>query len=221
MTRTLPTTALIGFGEAASSFARAGGWGDRAIGWDILPRRRAAMSEDGVKAARAAQAIRESGGRYVDVAIMAPVLPGRLAVPLLISGPAAEEADRLLRELGFGNTRVVGSEIGRASAIKMIRSVMVKGIEALTGEMMAAAEAAGVAEEVLASLEASERAMPWPERAAYNRERMAVHGARRAAEMAESAATLRALGVEPVMTEGTVRRQREAARPSPPSKDAA
>lgn len=272
MTAGFPPTALIGFGEAASNFARAGGWGACATGWDILPQRRAAMAEEGIRPApaateamagadivlslvtadaalttaraygpsihagaiwcdmnsvapdtkrAAAKAIEESGGHYVDVAIMAPVLPGRLAVPLLISGPAAEDAERLLRALGFANTRVVGSEIGRASAIKMVRSVMVKGIEALTDEMMAAAEAAGVADEVLASLDASEKPMPWAERAAYNRERMATHGARRAAEMAESAKTLRALGVEPVMTEGTVRRQREAARPSPSSKDAA
>ena len=93
----------------------------------------------------------------------------------------------------------------------MIRSVMVKGIEALTDEMMQAAEAAGVADEVLASLDASEKARPWAEKAAYNRERMATHGARRAAEMEESAKTLAALGVEPVMTRGTVIRQRNAA----------
>ena len=98
---------------------------------------------------------------------------------------------------------------------------MVKGIEALTDEMMAAAEAAGVADEVLASLDASEKAQKWTNRAAYNRERMATHGLRRAAEMEESAETLRGLGVEPVMTEGTVRRQRDAARAAKANKDAA
>jgi hypothetical protein len=93
----------------------------------------------------------------------------------------------------------------------MIRSVMVKGIEALTAEMIQAAEAAGVTDEVLASLDASDKAMPWRARAAYNVERMVTHGLRRAAEMAESATTLAELGVEPVMTAGTARRQQAMA----------
>src|SRR4029079_2000456 len=102
------------------------------------------------------------------------------------------------------NIRVVGDEIGRASAIKMIRSVMVKGLEALSSECAAAAEMAGVFDEVMASLDASEKAAPWADKVAYNRERMATHGMRRAAEMEESAKTLQGLGVEPVMTRCTV-----------------
>ena len=82
---------------------------------------------------------------------------------------------------------------------------------ALTAEMMQAAEAAGVSDEVLASLDASEKPLPWARRAAYNIERMVTHGARRAAEMEEAARTLDALGVEPLMTCATVLRQREMA----------
>jgi 3-hydroxyisobutyrate dehydrogenase-like beta-hydroxyacid dehydrogenase len=130
---------------------------------------------------------------------------------LLLAGSAAQQAEDLLRAAGFTNLRIVGNEAGRASAIKMIRSVMVKGIEALTAEMMLAAMAAGVADEVLASLDASEKAQPWRERAEYNIERMITHGVRRAVEMEESAKTLASLGVEPIMTEGTVRRQRAQA----------
>jgi 3-hydroxyisobutyrate dehydrogenase-like beta-hydroxyacid dehydrogenase len=159
----------------------------------------------------AAAAIEAAGGRYVDVAIMAPVDRG-LAVPLLISGAHALAAQPLLGALGFSDVRVVGDEIGRASAIKMIRSVMVKGLEALSWECAAAADAAGVFDEVMASLDASEKPGGWAERVAYNRERMATHGARRAAEMEESAQTLLGLGVEPIMTRGTVERQRGAAR---------
>ena len=77
--------------------------------------------------------------------------------------------------------------------------------------MMQAAQAAGVATEVLASLDASEKPRPWAERAAYNLERMHTHGLRRAAEMEESAKTLLSLGVEPAMTRGTIQRQRESA----------
>ena len=143
----------------------------------------------------AAKAVEAAGGRYVDVAVLAPVDPARLNVPLLVAGAAADEAVAALGAAGFAKVRSVGAEVGRASAIKMIRSVMVKGVEALTAEMMLAAVAAGVADEVLASLDASEKAQAWAERAAYNHERMATHGVRRAAEMEEAAKTLAALEI--------------------------
>ncbi|MBA15292.1 MAG: 6-phosphogluconate dehydrogenase [Sphingomonas sp.] len=264
--------AIIGFGEAASTFARAAGWGAGAVAFDIDPARRAVMARAGIGAAESARAavegshvilslvtagnalaavhqgaphiasgalwldmnsvapetkraaaaeIQAAGGRYVDVAVLAPVDPARMAVPLLVSGPHAGFACETLGRIGFTNVRTVGAEVGRASAIKMIRSVMVKGIEALTDEMMAGAEAAGVAEEVLASLDASDSPQRWSVRAAYNRERMATHGLRRAEEMKEAARTLRALGVDPVMTDGTVQRQQAAANPRIASRDAA
>jgi 3-hydroxyisobutyrate dehydrogenase-like beta-hydroxyacid dehydrogenase len=158
----------------------------------------------------AAAVIDAAGARYVDVAVMAPVDKGT-AVPLLLAGPHGATALPQLEALGFTNLRTVGEEIGRASAIKMIRSVMVKGIEALTWECATAAEAADVYDEIIASLDASEKPVGWAERFAYNRERMETHGVRRAAEMEESARTLEGLGVEPVMTRGTVQRQRAAA----------
>jgi 3-hydroxyisobutyrate dehydrogenase-like beta-hydroxyacid dehydrogenase len=167
----------------------------------------------------AAAAVEAAGGRYVDVAVMAPVNPARLAVPLLVSGPHAIAAHPLLASLGFSNIHIVGDDVGRASSIKMIRSVMVKGLEALSSECAAAADAAGVFEEVMASLDASEKPWPWAEKVAYNRERMATHGARRAAEMEESAKTLQGLGIEPVMTRGTVKLQREAAERSKRKRD--
>jgi len=157
----------------------------------------------------AAHAVEAAGGRYVDVAVMAPVHPARRAVPLLASGPHAEAGAELLRSIGFTNVRVIPGAVGAASSVKMIRSVIVKGMEALTAECMLAAEAAGVRGEVLASLDASEKPMPWAERADYNLDRMLVHGTRRAAEMEEVVRTLEALGVAPDLTQGTVRRQRE------------
>jgi 3-hydroxyisobutyrate dehydrogenase-like beta-hydroxyacid dehydrogenase len=253
--------ALIGFGEAGSTFARAAGWAG-AWTFDIRPDRAAVAKDLGLTFAdnavdavagadlvlslvtadaalqvahdhahclmrgalwcdmnsvapetkrATAKIIEDRGAHYVDVAVLAPVEPARLKVPLLLAGAAADAAALALGSAGFTNIRVVGTDVGRASAIKMIRSVMVKGIEALTAEMMLAATRAGVAEEVLASLDASERSQSWYTRAAYNIERMATHGARRAAEMEESAKTLTALGVEPLMTAGTVRRQREQA----------
>ncbi len=152
----------------------------------------------------AAAIIEAAGGHYIDVAIMAPVQPAGLAVPLLLSGAHAAEGAEILSAAGFANVGVVAGPLGRASSIKMIRSVMVKGIEALTAECLIAAARADVFDEVVASLGAD-----WPEKADYCLDRMMRHGLRRAAEMEEVAATLEALGVSPEMTRGTIRRQRE------------
>jgi len=146
--------------------------------------------------------------RYVDVAVVAPIHPARHRTPLLISGPHAEEISPLLRELEMQLT-VVGPETGSAAAIKMIRSVMIKGIEALTLECFLAAARAGVLEEVTASLKHNYPTLDWTKIADYNLARMASHGERRAAEMEESAATLRELGLDPLMVDSTVKRQRE------------
>lgn len=157
----------------------------------------------------AAQAIEASGGRYVDVAVMAPVLPARKNVPLLVSGPHAQAAVEALTMLGFANVAVAGAAVGDASAIKMIRSVMVKGLEALSAECALAADRAGVTDAVTASLDASWKHQSWGERFDYNLDRMMAHGLRRAAEMEEVAVTLEDLGVDPVMTRGTIARQRD------------
>ncbi|HEU4960711.1 MAG TPA: DUF1932 domain-containing protein [Sphingomonas sp.] len=155
-----------------------------------------------------ARVIEAVGGRYVDVAVMTPVQPRRHRVPLLVSGPHVEAAAATLRSIGFRDVRRVSAAIGGASAIKMIRSIMVKGIEALTAECMLAAEAADVRDEVLASLDAGEESKPWTERVDYNLDRMLVHGLRRAAEMEEVVTMLDALGTGSAMSRGTVERQR-------------
>ena len=146
--------------------------------------------------------------RYVDVAVIAAIHPARHRTPLLISGPHAEKISPLLRELDM-QLAVVSPEIGSAAAIKMIRSVMIKGIEALTLECFLAASRASVLEEVTASLKNNYPTLDWTKIADYNLERMASHGERRAAEMEESAATLRELGLDPLMVYSTVKRQRE------------
>jgi 3-hydroxyisobutyrate dehydrogenase-like beta-hydroxyacid dehydrogenase len=126
----------------------------------------------------------------------------------LICGPHAETISPLLAELGMRLT-VVGAETGHAAAIKMIRSVMIKGMEALTLECFLAASRAGVLEEVTSSMKNNYPSLDWTKIAEYNLERMASHGERRAAEMEESAATLRELGIDPRMVEATVKDQRE------------
>jgi 3-hydroxyisobutyrate dehydrogenase-like beta-hydroxyacid dehydrogenase len=157
----------------------------------------------------AAEAVEAAGGRYVDVAVMAPVHPKRRAVPLLISGRYAGEAAHALAALGFVDVQRLDGPVGAAAAVKMIRSVMVKGIEALSAECILAADRAGVTDAVIASLDASSPGADWRGRFDYNLDRILIHGLRRAAEMEESARTLEGFGVEPRMTRGTIAIQRE------------
>ena len=149
--------------------------------------------------------------RYVDVAVMAPVHPARHQTPMLLAGPEADALAPLLAELGM-KVAVAGPAVGAAAAIKMVRSVMVKGMEALTYECFVAAARAGVEAQVIASLSKSFPALDWTKTIEYNLERMASHGMRRAAEMEEVADTLRELGIEPHMATATVQRQREMGR---------
>ena len=146
--------------------------------------------------------------RYVDVAVIAAIHPARHRTPMLTAGPHAQTIAPLLAELDM-RASVAGAETGAAAAIKMIRSVLIKGIEALTLECFLAAARAGVLDEVTASLKNNYPGVDWAKMSEYNLERMASHGERRAAEMEESAATLRELGLEPLMVDATVARQRE------------
>jgi 3-hydroxyisobutyrate dehydrogenase-like beta-hydroxyacid dehydrogenase len=150
-------------------------------------------------------------GRYVDVAVLAPVHPARHRTPLLLAGPHAEAINPALAAMQM-RASVAGPEVGSAAAIKMVRSVMIKGIEALTLECFLAASRAGVVEEVAASLTNNYPTLDWAKIIEYNIERMANHGIRRAAEMDEVADTLRELGVDPLMATATATRQREMGR---------
>jgi 3-hydroxyisobutyrate dehydrogenase-like beta-hydroxyacid dehydrogenase len=146
--------------------------------------------------------------RYVDVAVLAPIHPARHRTPMLLAGPDAAAIAPTLAALGM-RASIAGAEIGAAAAIKMVRSVMIKGIEALTLECFLAAARAGVVDEVAASMKNNYPGLDWAKIVPYNLERMANHGERRAAEMEEVADTLRELGVEPLMASATVARQRE------------
>jgi 3-hydroxyisobutyrate dehydrogenase-like beta-hydroxyacid dehydrogenase len=151
----------------------------------------------------------EGTARYVDVAILAPIHPKRHQTPLLLAGPHARAVMPLLIDELEMQGAIASDEIGAAAALKMIRSVMIKGIEALTAECFMAAQRAGIVEEVAASLKNNYPGLDWPSVIDYNLERMASHGIRRADEMEQSAITLTELGVAPLMTNGTVARQRE------------
>jgi 3-hydroxyisobutyrate dehydrogenase-like beta-hydroxyacid dehydrogenase len=150
-----------------------------------------------------------AAARYIDVAVLAPIYPARHQTPLLLAGTDSQAVAPILARLGMRATVAGAAEIGAAAAIKMVRSVMIKGIEALTLECFLAAARAGVIDEVAASMRNNYPGLDWAKIVPYNLERMAVHGERRAAEMEEVAETLRELGVEPLMTNATVKRQRE------------
>src|SRR5262245_8843270 len=166
-----------------------------------------------VSPGRKQETARELAGaaRYVDVAVMAPVHPARHQTPILLAGPEADAIAPLLAELTM-KVAVAGAAVGAAAAIKMVRSVMVKGMEALTYECFVAASRAGVEEQVIASLSKSFPGFDWSKAIAYNLERMASHGTRRAAEMEEVSDTLRELGIEPLMATATVPSQRGMGR---------
>ena len=136
------------------------------------------------------------------MAIMAPLSGLGHRVPIPLSGHSAERAANRLRELDMVR-EVIGDAVGQASSVKMLRSVMIKGLKALTAECMLGARRAGVDRRVLASLLTSDLEVDWPARAAYNLERMTTHGTRRAAEMREVAFTLREMGLPAVMAAAT------------------
>jgi 3-hydroxyisobutyrate dehydrogenase-like beta-hydroxyacid dehydrogenase len=152
------------------------------------------------------RAIRDTGARFVEVAVMAPVLPYGHRVPMLIGGSAAALfAERMLP---FGmRCEVLSAPVGAAAAVKMCRSIVVKGLESLMCECMLGASRYEAAPHVFASLNESFPGLDWQKLADYMIGRVVVHGERRAREMEEVADTLRAIGVEPIMADATARRQ--------------
>jgi 3-hydroxyisobutyrate dehydrogenase-like beta-hydroxyacid dehydrogenase len=154
-----------------------------------------------------AAVVHGSGADYVEAAVMAPVPPQRLKVPMLLGGRRANELAPALRAIGM-NATPVSDEIGVASAVKMCRSIVIKGLEALTVESMLAARRFGAEKEVLASLQATFPQMGWQDKLPdYLLSRVAEHGRRRAAEMREVAHTLQDVGMEPIMASATAVRQ--------------
>jgi len=156
-----------------------------------------------------ARLIETAGAQFVEAAVMAPVPPQGLAVPMLLGGAQAAAWAEPLRALGL-NVSVIASDIGVASAVKMCRSILIKGLEALTVESLFAARHFGAEEPVLASLRQSFPQMGWesglPD---YLISRVAEHGLRRAAEMREVASTLESAGLEPLMARAAAARQQQ------------
>jgi 3-hydroxyisobutyrate dehydrogenase-like beta-hydroxyacid dehydrogenase len=158
----------------------------------------------------ATKIIEGANGRYVEAAVMTPFPPKRIASPMLLGGEHAGEFLTRAQPLGFSG-RVVSAEIGIASATKMCRSVMIKGIEALLTESMLSARHYGVEKDVLASLSDLLPVGDWEKLAHYMISRSLEHGTRRAEEMREVAKTVREAGVNPLMSNAAAERQDWAA----------
>jgi len=155
---------------------------------------------------RAARLIDDAGGRYVEGAVMTSVPPLRLKVPLLLGGGGAAALAPKLVQLGFAAT-VASDRLGVASAVKMCRSVMIKGFEAMVIESFTTARAYGVEDAVLASLKETFPGIDWEKQGAYFFQRVIEHGRRRAEEVREVAETVREIGLDPWSASGTAERQ--------------
>lgn len=150
--------------------------------------------------------IGRGAGRFVEGSVMAPVPGADHRVPILLNGPSAP---LLVDALSPYQMRldVMDGAIGAAAAVKMCRSIVIKGLEALLLECTLAAEEYGAADRVYASLTETYPGIDWRKTARYMIGRVLEHGERRAHEMEEVADTLRAAGIEPLMAEATARRQ--------------
>lgn len=155
---------------------------------------------------RAAALIDSAGGRYVEAAVMTSIPPYRIKVPMLLGGRDAADLAPKLNALGF-DVKVASAELGVASATKMCRSVMIKGLEAMVIESFTTARHYGVEDAVIASLYETFPGIDWEKQASYFFQRVIEHGRRRAEEVREVAQTVREAGLTPWSASGTAERQ--------------
>lgn len=155
---------------------------------------------------QAASLIDGAGGRYVEAGVMTSVPPYGVRVPMLLGGPSAHALQPVLADWGMDAT-VVSDRIGVASATKMCRSVMIKGLEALVIESYATAQHYGVADAMIATLQETFPGIDWTKQGAYFFSRVAQHGQRRAEEMCEVARTVAEAGFEPFMARAIADKQ--------------
>jgi 3-hydroxyisobutyrate dehydrogenase-like beta-hydroxyacid dehydrogenase len=149
-------------------------------------------------------------GRFVEGAILAPVPGANHRVPIVLNGSSAAALAAAVSPYHM-RIDVMDRPVGAAAAVKMCRSIVIKGLEALLLECTAAANEYDAADRVFASLSETYPGIDWRKTASYMIGRVLEHGERRAREMEEVAHTLRAAGIDPLMAEATARRQDWAA----------
>ena len=185
--------------EAARSAARH--LSERHVYWDLN-----SVAPSTKRAAATALAV--AGADYLDVGVLAPVFPALHRTRLAVAGPASASLGSALDSLDL-NAEVLSETIGEAATLKLLRSIVVKGVEASVAECLLACGATGMKEDVLNSLAPSFPGINWPERAEYIAERVGKHGNRRAAEMLEAAKMLEELGLDPVLSRAAATRLRQ------------
>jgi 3-hydroxyisobutyrate dehydrogenase-like beta-hydroxyacid dehydrogenase len=147
---------------------------------------------------KAAALIDAAGGHYVEAGVMTSVPPYGIRVPMLLGGAHAARLQPVLAGLGM-DAKVASEQLGIASATKMCRSVMIKGLEALVLESYTTARHYGVEDAMIETLQETFPSIDWHTQGAYFFSRVAQHGRRRAEEMREVANTVREAGFEPFM----------------------
>lgn len=152
--------------------------------------------------------IESGGGRYIDVAVMGGFFKQGIKAPMLVAGQEAEAAVAWMNASGFVAT-LLGPKPGSASSVKMLRSVLVKGIEALGVEALVTARRQGILDEVLGCLGDADD-MTLGGFITMLVQTHVVHAHRRWEEMGLVARTLRETGVDPLMTEAIERSHRRS-----------
>jgi 3-hydroxyisobutyrate dehydrogenase-like beta-hydroxyacid dehydrogenase len=158
----------------------------------------------------AAALIDGAGARYVEAAVMTSLPPHRLQVPMLLGGTFAASVLPVLNQFGF-KTKLASEQIGVASATKMSRSIMVKGMEAMVIESLTTARHYGVEDAVIASLYETFPGIDWEKQASYFFQRVIEHGRRRSEEMREVALTVQEAGLTPWLALAAAERQSHTA----------
>jgi 3-hydroxyisobutyrate dehydrogenase-like beta-hydroxyacid dehydrogenase len=154
----------------------------------------------------AAESVDKAGASYVEAAVMTSVPPHRIQVPMLLGGPHASALLPALNQLGF-KAKLASEQLGVASATKMSRSIMVKGLEAMVVESLTTARHYGVEDAVIASLYETFPGIDWEKQATYFFQRVIEHGRRRSEEMREVAVTVQETGLTPWVAQASAERQ--------------
>lgn len=150
--------------------------------------------------------VSSKGALFTEGVAMDTVPSKGVQVPILLCGPESDSLSQLLNSAGF-NTRAISEKLGTASTTKLLRSILIKGMEALFAESMEAAGKVGMQDEVIASMQATYPELDWQKVAGYQLSRATLHAARRAEEMREAQALVQQLGVEPIMASAIAERQ--------------
>ena len=156
------------------------------------------------------QAFEAKGVLYVDASVMGAVPLYRHQTPTLVCGNGAARMVELMTPVGMALTNV-GPEPGKAVKMKLTRSVFVKGVEALTMEMLMTARRLGIDKEIVAGVEASFQNLGFTKFCGQLVTSGVEHAERRSLEAKECQELEDELGLNSIMIEATYRKLQWAA----------